>query len=91
MRRLRAKLGTEHEQMIGTVRNVGYELVRPSHGDLGMAVAPGETDDANDHEKQQTPDHVTPGTQDDEGLQQIRHEIGIPCRRHGEAQPTRRQ
>jgi DNA-binding response OmpR family regulator len=29
VRRLRAKLGTEHEQMIGTVRNVGYKLVRP--------------------------------------------------------------
>jgi DNA-binding response OmpR family regulator len=28
VRRLRAKLGTEHEQMIGTVRNVGYKLVR---------------------------------------------------------------
>lgn len=30
VRRLRAKLGTEHEQMIGTVRNVGYKLVRPA-------------------------------------------------------------
>ena len=30
VRRLRAKLGTEHEQMIGTVRNVGYKLVRPT-------------------------------------------------------------
>jgi DNA-binding response OmpR family regulator len=30
VRRLRAKLGTEHEQMIGTVRNVGYKLVRGS-------------------------------------------------------------
>ena len=30
VRRLRAKLGTEHEQMIGTVRNVGYKFVRPS-------------------------------------------------------------
>ena len=26
VRRLRAKLGTEHEQLIGTVRNVGYKL-----------------------------------------------------------------
>jgi DNA-binding response OmpR family regulator len=32
VRRLRAKLGTEHEQMIGTVRNVGYKLVRPARG-----------------------------------------------------------
>ena len=37
VRRLRAKLGTEHEQMIGTVRNVGYKFVRPSRGGLGVA------------------------------------------------------
>ena len=30
VRRLRAKLGTEHEQMIGTVRNVGYKFVAPA-------------------------------------------------------------
>jgi len=30
VRRLRAKLGGEHEQMIGTVRNVGYKMVRES-------------------------------------------------------------
>ncbi|MBV8931593.1 MAG: response regulator transcription factor [Kutzneria sp.] len=29
VRRLRAKLGPEHELMIGTVRNVGYKFVRP--------------------------------------------------------------
>ncbi len=29
VRRLRAKLGAEHEQMIGTVRNVGYRFVPP--------------------------------------------------------------
>ena len=29
VRRLRAKLGTEHESMIGTVRQVGYTLVLP--------------------------------------------------------------
>ena len=29
IRRLRAKLGTEHEQLIGTVRNVGYRFVLP--------------------------------------------------------------
>ncbi|MDP9091583.1 MAG: response regulator transcription factor [Actinomycetota bacterium] len=29
VRRLRAKLGPEHEAMIGTVRNVGYKFVRP--------------------------------------------------------------
>jgi DNA-binding response OmpR family regulator len=29
VRRLRAKLGSEHEQLIGTVRNVGYRFVLP--------------------------------------------------------------
>jgi DNA-binding response OmpR family regulator len=29
VRRLRAKLGIEHEQLIGTVRNVGYKFVQP--------------------------------------------------------------
>src|SRR5918997_958648 len=32
VRRLRAKLGTEHESLIGTVRNVGYRFVRPVRG-----------------------------------------------------------
>ena len=30
VRRLRAKLGPEHEQLIGTVRNVGYRFVLPT-------------------------------------------------------------
>src|SRR5437763_594699 len=30
VRRLRAKLGSERESMIGTVRNVGYKFVRPA-------------------------------------------------------------
>lgn len=30
VRRLRAKLGSDHETLIGTVRNVGYRLVAPS-------------------------------------------------------------
>ncbi len=32
VRRLRAKLGPEHESLIGTVRNVGYKFVRPVRG-----------------------------------------------------------
>ena len=32
VRRLRAKLGTEYESLIGTVRNVGYKAVRPAPG-----------------------------------------------------------
>ena len=30
VRRLRAKLGPEHEALIGTVRNVGYKMVPPA-------------------------------------------------------------
>ncbi|MGN6244205.1 MAG: winged helix-turn-helix transcriptional regulator [Motilibacteraceae bacterium] len=32
VRRLRAKLGAEHEALIGTVRNVGYRFVLPTPG-----------------------------------------------------------
>lgn len=32
IRRLRAKLGAEHDQMIGTVRNVGYRFDPPGRG-----------------------------------------------------------
>jgi DNA-binding response OmpR family regulator len=35
VRRLRAKLGPEHESLIGTVRNVGYRFVTPEKGDRG--------------------------------------------------------
>ena len=37
VRRLRAKLGSEHEQLIGTVRHVGYKFVTPS-----LVVLPGD-------------------------------------------------
>jgi DNA-binding response OmpR family regulator len=33
VRRLRAKLGPEHESLIGTVRNVGYRFVTPEKGE----------------------------------------------------------
>ena len=33
VRRLRAKLGTDHESLIGTVRNVGYRFVLPPRGE----------------------------------------------------------
>jgi DNA-binding response OmpR family regulator len=40
VRRLRAKLGAEHEQLIGTVRNVGYRFVLPEpHQERGAATA----------------------------------------------------
>ena len=50
VRRLRAKLGTEHEVLIGTVRNVGYKFVLPQversagHGEAADAQA--DDDDA---------------------------------------------
>ncbi len=50
VRRLRAKLGTEHEALIGTVRNVGYRFVPAKGGDEGRApraVRPADQDQAN--------------------------------------------
>ncbi|MFR9675949.1 winged helix-turn-helix transcriptional regulator [Streptomyces sp. TR06-5] len=37
VRRLRAKLGPEHESLIGTVRNVGYRFVVPAKGEKSAA------------------------------------------------------
>ena len=45
VRRLRAKLGPEHEALIGTVRNVGYKAVRPARGRTPVA-EPDEADGA---------------------------------------------
>ena len=45
VRRLRAKLGTEHESLIGTVRNVGYKAVRTARD----GAAPADADMWNDH------------------------------------------
>ena len=40
VRRLRAKLGAEHEGLIGTVRNVGYRFVPPRQDEaLDVATA----------------------------------------------------
>ena len=44
VRRLRAKLGPEHETLIGTVRNVGYRFVLPSK-EQAPSVEPVETRD----------------------------------------------
>jgi DNA-binding response OmpR family regulator len=57
VRRLRAKLGTEHEQMIGTVRNVGYKFVRPTRAGLSVPTAgalPDDGDDADDDDRMST-------------------------------------
>ena len=42
VRRLRAKLGPEHEHLIGTVRNVGYRFVVPTR-DPAPETAPAST------------------------------------------------
>ena len=47
VRRLRAKLGSDHESLIGTVRNVGYKAVRPNRG-RGAAPDQGADDQADD-------------------------------------------
>ena len=61
VRRLRAKLGPEHEALIGTVRNVGYKVVRPSRGSAGRGEGAAAVDDGGD------PDPAGPSTpaQDD--------------------------
>ena len=48
VRRLRAKLGPEHEQLIGTVRNVGYKFVRPNRAGLGVPAAPDDDEEPGD-------------------------------------------
>ena len=50
VRRLRAKLGPEHEALIGTVRNVGYKVVRPSRGSAGRGDGVAAVDDGADPE-----------------------------------------
>jgi DNA-binding response OmpR family regulator len=50
VRRLRAKLGAEHEQMIGTVRNVGYKFVQPDRDTEEMNAALGGADGDNDQD-----------------------------------------
>jgi len=49
VRRLRAKLGAEHETLIGTVRNVGYRFVLPVAGEATGQTRP--TDAGVDQEK----------------------------------------
>ena len=48
VRRLRAKLGTEYESLIGTVRNVGYKAVRPARGRPTPGAERRRPDDAGD-------------------------------------------
>jgi len=56
VRRLRAKLGTEHEAMIGTVRNVGYKFVLPAPAAerAGAPTAHALADSANSADRRTT-------------------------------------
>jgi len=53
VRRLRAKLGPEHEALIGTVRNVGYKAVRPARGRPGN---PGDQSADEEEAGEEAPD-----------------------------------
>ncbi len=58
VRRLRAKLGPEHEALIGTVRNVGYRFVpvkgeRPERGQGTERVQRRERADSDEHARSQ--------------------------------------
>ncbi|CAJ1579702.1 response regulator transcription factor [[Mycobacterium] wendilense] len=57
VRRLRAKLGSEHESLIGTVRNVGYKAVRPARG-RNAAPEPDEVGDEEDLDKTGLPPNL---------------------------------
>jgi DNA-binding response OmpR family regulator len=48
VRRLRAKLGSEHEALIGTVRNVGYKFVRPAIDGAALEARRASADDLVD-------------------------------------------
>ncbi len=50
VRRLRAKLGPEHESLIGTVRNVGYKAVRPARGRSSSDGSESDDDEADEAE-----------------------------------------
>ncbi|GAA2336022.1 response regulator transcription factor [Saccharopolyspora halophila] len=48
VRRLRSKLGPEHDSMIGTVRNVGYKFVRPSSRTKPSTTSPIAAEEADE-------------------------------------------
>jgi DNA-binding response OmpR family regulator len=55
VRRLRAKLGPEHESLIGTVRNVGYRFVTPEKGDRSGDDTKAKADRAKKEDADTTP------------------------------------
>jgi DNA-binding response OmpR family regulator len=58
VRRLRAKLGAEHEGLVGTVRNVGYRFVPLKNDDSRRGQHPGHPD----NQPAKTPRHGRAGT-----------------------------
>jgi len=73
VRRLRAKLGAEHEALIGTVRNVGYRFVPIKPADDGRRGHPRDTvaadgaDEAADDQEAPARDHETPQGRETDG------------------------
>jgi DNA-binding response OmpR family regulator len=62
VRRLRAKLGAEHEALIGTVRNVGYRFV-PVKGDEGNREAAGLDGREDREDRADAPGDRAPGVE----------------------------
>jgi mycothiol synthase len=74
VRRLRAKLGTEHEALIGTVRNVGYRFVPAKGGDEGRVPRASRPEDLDTGateanglapDEPARPQHLDPGDPDE--------------------------
>ena len=75
VRRLRAKLGAEHEVLIGTVRNVGYRFVpaRPEEGRRGRPGHPASPEPRPQASRERSP-QVSP-----EPSPRARHRAVISC------------
>jgi DNA-binding winged helix-turn-helix (wHTH) protein len=75
VRRLRAKLGSEHESLIGTVRNVGYRFVVPNSPSGRGGDVPAQNVDLD-----QGGDQGDQGDEDDGAI--------APSERHGGGGPS---
>ena len=78
VRRLRAKLGPEHEQLIGTVRNVGYKFVRPVR-----------TMGSRDRAEQDRAEHDRAAEHDAETADSADPDRAYPDRTHSDRAPFR--
>ena len=72
VRRLRAKLGPEHEALIGTVRNVGYKAVRPSRAGGSRAEGSAALDDGGDQGDPEPAQAHPPAPEDPSRLARMR-------------------